>query len=66
MFRAVFAAAPASVPAHHYAFEIYAVSARVEVPAAGQPPVATRAAVDAAMAGKTLGKGVLVGLFKRG
>lgn len=58
-------AAPASGPAHHYAFEIYAVSAPVEVPAVGQSPALTKAAVESAMAGKILGKGVLVGLFKR-
>ncbi len=59
-------AAPASGPAHHYAFEIYAVSTSVDVPAVGQSPALTKAAVESAMAGKILGKGVLVGLFKRG
>lgn len=58
-------AAPASGPAHHYAFEIYAVGAAVDVPAVGQSPALTKAAVESAMAGKILGKGVLVGLFKR-
>ena len=58
-------AAPASGPAHHYAFEIYAVSGPVDVPAVGQSPALTKAAVESAMAGKILGKGVLVGLFKR-
>lgn len=59
-------AAPASGPAHHYAFELYAVSAPVDVPALGQSPAQTKAAVESAMAGKILGKGVLTGLFKRG
>ncbi len=59
-------AAPASGPAHHYAFELYAVSAAVDVPAVGQSPALTKAAVESAMAGKILGKGVVTGLFKRG
>ena len=58
-------AAPAAGPAHHYAFELYALSAPVDVPALGQSPPLTKAAVDSAMTGKVLGKGVLVGLFKR-
>lgn len=59
------AAAPASGPAHHYAYEIYALNAKLDVPAVGQSPAATEAAVRAAMAGKILGKGTFVGLFKR-
>jgi hypothetical protein len=35
------------------------------VPAVGQSPADTRAAVLAAMAGRVRGKGVYVGLFKR-
>ena len=57
--------APASGPAHHYVFEIYALDATIDVPAVGQSPPLTRAAVMAAMAGKIRGKGVLVGLFRR-
>jgi len=57
--------APASGPAHHYVFEIYALDATIDVPAVGQSPAQTRAAVMAAMAGKVRGKGSLVGLFKR-
>jgi len=57
--------APASGPAHHYMFEIYALDSTIEVPAVGQSPPLTRAAVMAAMAGKIRGKGALVGLFKR-
>ncbi|MFA5908053.1 MAG: YbhB/YbcL family Raf kinase inhibitor-like protein [Vicinamibacterales bacterium] len=57
--------APASGPAHHYVFEIYALDSTIDVPAVGQSPPLTRAAVVAAMAGKIRGKGALVGLFKR-
>lgn len=57
--------APASGPAHHYVFEIYALDSTIEVPAVGQSPALTRAAVVAAMAGKVRGKGVLIGSFKR-
>jgi Raf kinase inhibitor-like YbhB/YbcL family protein len=57
--------APASGPPHHYVFEIYALDAKLDVPAVGQSPPLTRAAVEQAMAGKVRGKGSLVGLFKR-
>ena len=57
--------APASGPPHHYVFEIYALDAAIDVPAVGQSPPLTRAAVEQAMAGKIRGKGALVGLFKR-
>jgi Raf kinase inhibitor-like YbhB/YbcL family protein len=57
--------APASGPAHHYVFELYAVDGPVNVPAVGQSPAATRDAVLAAMAGRVRGKAVYVGLFKR-
>jgi phosphatidylethanolamine-binding protein (PEBP) family uncharacterized protein len=57
--------AAASGPAHHYAFELYALDGPVNVPAVGQSPADTRAAVLAAMAGRVRGKGVYVGLFKR-
>ena len=58
-------AAPASGPPHHYLFELYALDTMIDVPAVGQPPTQTRAAVMAAMAGHVRAKGVLVGLFKR-
>lgn len=58
-------AAPASGPAHHYVFEIYALDTWLDVPAVGQSPGATRTAVLAAMAGHVRGKGVLVGTWKR-
>ena len=59
------AAAPATGPAHHYVFELYALDTTIDVPAVGQPPAATRAAVVAAMSGHVRGKAVLVGTFKR-
>jgi len=52
-------------PAHHYVFELFALDQTIDVPAVGQSPPQTRAAVVAAMAGHVRGKGVLVGLFKR-
>ena len=57
--------APASGPAHHYAFELYALDGPINVPAVGQSPAQTRAAVVAAMANRVRGKAVYVGLFKR-
>jgi len=57
--------APASGPAHHYIFELFALDTTIDVPAVGASPPATRAAVAAAMAGHVRGKAVLVGLFKR-
>lgn len=58
--------APASGPAHHYTFELYALDGPINVPAVGESPAETRAAVVAAMAGRVRGKAVYVGLFKRG
>jgi Raf kinase inhibitor-like YbhB/YbcL family protein len=57
--------APAAGPAHHYVFELYAVDGPINVPAVGQSPAETRAAVFAAMAGRVRAKGVYAGLFKR-
>src|SRR5688572_22726061 len=57
--------APASGPAHHYVFELYALDGTIDVPAVGQSPPLTRAAVAQAMTGKVRAKGSLVGLFKR-
>lgn len=58
-------AAPASGPEHHYVFELYALDAWVDVPAVGQSPAATRAAVTAAMAGHVRAKGVFTGRYRR-
>ena len=57
--------APASGPPHHYAFELYALDAMIDVPAVGATPAQTRAAVMAAMAGKIRGKAVYTGMYKR-
>jgi Raf kinase inhibitor-like YbhB/YbcL family protein len=57
--------APADGPAHHYTFELYALDTTIDIPAVGQSPAQTRAAVVAAMAGHVRAKAVLVGLFKR-
>jgi hypothetical protein len=57
--------APASGPAHHYVFELFALDTMLEVPAVGASPPATRAAIEAAMANHVRAKAALVGLFKR-
>lgn len=57
--------APATGPAHHYVFEIYALDATIDVPAVGAAPAATRAAVLAAMAGHVRGHGVLTAIGRR-
>jgi Raf kinase inhibitor-like YbhB/YbcL family protein len=57
--------APASGPAHHYVFELFALDTMLDVPAVGASPPATRAAVVAAMAGHVRGKATYVGVFKR-
>ena len=57
--------APASGPAHHYVFELFALDTMLDVPAVGASPPNTRAAVVAAMAGHIRGKAIYVGLFKR-
>lgn len=58
-------AAPATGPAHHYVFELYALDAMVNVAPTAMSPVLTRREVMAAMASHIRGKGVLVGLYKR-
>ena len=58
-------AASIAGPPHHYAFELFALSAKIDVAAVGQTPAASEAAVRAAMSGKLLGKGTFIGLFKR-
>jgi Raf kinase inhibitor-like YbhB/YbcL family protein len=57
--------AAAAGPAHHYVFELYALDTVLDVPAVGQTPALTRAAVLAAMAGHVRGKAAYVGLFRR-
>ena len=58
-------AAPSTGPPHHYIYELYALDAMLDVPAVGQSPPLTRAALIAAMAGHIRGKAVMVGTFKR-
>jgi Raf kinase inhibitor-like YbhB/YbcL family protein len=58
-------AAPSTGPAHHYVFELFALDANINIPAVGNSPAATRAAVMAAIATHVRGKGVLVGLYRR-
>ncbi len=57
--------APASGPAHHYVFELFALDIKIDVSAVGASPPATRAALVSAMAGHIRGKATYVGLFKR-
>lgn len=57
--------APASGPVRHYVFELFALDTTIDVPAIGQSPAATRAAVVAAMQGHVIGKGAYVGTFRR-
>ena len=57
--------APASGPAHHYTFELFALDTLLVVPAVGASPAETRAAVLAAMAGHVRGKAVYSGTFRR-
>ena len=57
--------AAASGPPHHYLFELYALDTTITVPAVGQTPTQTRAAVEAAMSDHVRGKAAYVGLFKR-
>ena len=57
--------ASADGPAHHYLFELYALDVAIDLPAVGQSPAQTRAAIASAMAGHVRGKAVLVGLCKR-
>jgi Raf kinase inhibitor-like YbhB/YbcL family protein len=58
-------AAPSTGPAHHYVFELFALDVNINIPAVGNSPPATRAAVMAAIATHVRGKGVLVGLYRR-
>ena len=52
-------------PPHHYVFELYALDTMINVPAVGQTPAQTRAAVVSAMTDHVRGKAVYVGLFRR-
>jgi Raf kinase inhibitor-like YbhB/YbcL family protein len=56
--------APATGPLHHYTFEVYALDAKMDVPA-GTDAWETRTNLWKAMQGHILGKAVYVGLFRR-
>lgn len=58
-------AAPATGPAHHYLFELYALDANINVQAGIASTAVTRDAVFEAIKTHVRGKAVLVGLFKR-
>lgn len=61
-------AAPASGPAHHYVFELYALDSTIDVPPVGAQGVTvadTRAAILKAMETHVRGKAVIVGTYKR-
>lgn len=57
-------AAPASDPAHHYVFSLYALDAPVDVRTGTASPAETRSAVMAAMAGHIRGKATYLGRYK--
>ena len=52
-------APPAGHPFHHYVFQVYALSAALEL-----PEKATRADVEKAMEGKVVARGAYVGRAK--
>jgi Raf kinase inhibitor-like YbhB/YbcL family protein len=58
-------AAPASGPMHHYVFELYALDNMVNVPPTTLSPALTRAEVLRAIESHVIGKGVLVGRYRR-
>jgi Raf kinase inhibitor-like YbhB/YbcL family protein len=58
-------AAPATGPAHHYVFELYALDTTISIPNTDTSAGEVRAAVKAAMATHIRGKAALVGLYKR-
>jgi Raf kinase inhibitor-like YbhB/YbcL family protein len=58
-------AAPSTTPAHHYVFELYALDTMLDVPSVGASPADTRTAIATAMAGHVVGRGTIVGRFKR-
>jgi Raf kinase inhibitor-like YbhB/YbcL family protein len=57
--------APASGPAHHYLFELFALDTMLDVQPVGASPAQARAAILTAMVGHIRGKTVYVGLSKR-
>jgi Raf kinase inhibitor-like YbhB/YbcL family protein len=57
--NAYFGPGPPAPRTHHYVFEVYALNAKL-----GLPATATRAEVMTALQGKVVGKGVYVGRYK--
>ena len=57
--------APATGPAHHYVFELYALDATITIPNTDPSAAEVRAAVKAQMATHIRGKAAMVGLYKR-
>lgn len=58
-------AAPATGPPHHYVFDVFALDTKLNIPAVGSSPQATRSAVIGAMVGHVLAKGTLVVRYRR-
>jgi Raf kinase inhibitor-like YbhB/YbcL family protein len=58
-------AAPATGPAHHYAFELYALDTMITLPNTDASAADVRAAIRAAMSGHVRGKAAMIGLYKR-
>jgi len=58
-------AAPATGPAHHYVFEVFALDTMLDIEPVGKSPAETRAAIVAAMAGHVRGRAVMVGTYRR-
>ncbi len=58
-------AAPATGPAHHYVFELYALDTNINLQAGITSTAVTRQAVWDAMKGRIRGKAVLVGTYRR-
>src|SRR5215470_10615076 len=57
--------APANGPYHHYVFELFALDAKIEVPANPADPFDTRAKVLSAIQGHVLGKALYLGFLRR-
>src|SRR5918993_2357777 len=56
--------APAAGPMHHYTFEVYALDTKIDM-APGADAWETRRNLFKAMDGHVIGKGVIIGMFKR-
>lgn len=58
-------AAPATGPAHHYVFELYALDITLNIAPTALPSALTRESIMQAMAGHVRAKGSLVGTYRR-